>query len=204
MTLNLHYKIYTDLCTIYSATGRYYHNLEHISQCLVEFEDFVRLNPKEFILKREVECALWFHDVIYVPGSKNNEAASAKLFQQYAKNFDLSCDESLVEELILSTKEHTNDSSIEFKLVNDIDMSILGKDYSRCYGNYMINIEKEYKHIPTETYIKGRFNFLKAVLAYDRIYKTDYFFNKYEAQARKNLTQEKNSLISSFDSLLDL
>ena len=54
----------------YVAAGRRYHNLRHLEHCLTEFDAAAR----EIAHPDQVETAIWFHDVIYVPNASDNEA----------------------------------------------------------------------------------------------------------------------------------
>jgi len=49
--------------------------------------------------------------------------------------------------------------------------------------------------VPDFIYNQGRQKVLKHFLAMNQIYKTDYFFNKYESQARTNLNIELEKLL---------
>jgi predicted metal-dependent HD superfamily phosphohydrolase len=44
---------------VHSATGRVYHNLDHLTHCLAEF-DSVRAQAADPVI---AELALWFHDL---------------------------------------------------------------------------------------------------------------------------------------------
>jgi len=193
----LNHKVYAELTTIYSQSHRYYHTIEHINQCIGEYEQFLDKNPSLFFLKREVYLALWFHDVVYNPYSKLNEENSVEIFSQWAIEKDFSVNEDAVKELILGTKIHRVfllELELEHCIVNDIDLSILGQQQS-TYLTYRENIRKEYKHVSVEKYYVSRKKFIEEFLNKKNIYSLKYFRDKYEVGARKNLESEYRFLL---------
>lgn len=58
----------------YDAMGHPYHNWTHIQTMLADF-DTMRHTVRD---ADAVELAIYFHDVIYVPGAQDNEVASAQ------------------------------------------------------------------------------------------------------------------------------
>ena len=89
---------------------------------------------------------------------------------------------------IKCTKSHEfSDSDTNY--FTDADLSILGKSW-KTYEEYYQQIRKEYKIYPDFIYNSGRKKALQHFLKMDRIFKTDYFFEKYEIQARENLQNE--------------
>ena len=77
----------------------------------------------------------------------------------------------------------------------DADLAILGSDYDK-YIHYVKSIRKEYKFYPDFVYNPGRKKVLEHFIQMTRIYKTDFFFSRYEEQARKNMNDEIRQLIS--------
>ena len=75
----------------------------------------------------------------------------------------------------------------------DIDLSILGENPMK-YKEYCENIRKEYQIYPDFIYRKGRQKVLENILKLDSIYKTEFFKQEYESQAKENLTLELNQL----------
>lgn len=77
----------------------------------------------------------------------------------------------------------------EINLFTDADLSILGSVQS-VYVNYAKQVRQEYSIYPDFMYRPGRQKVLNHFLQMKKIFKTDVFFNKYEAQARINLQHE--------------
>ena len=86
-------------------------------------------------------------------------------------------------------KNHEIDNDADVNYFTDADLSILGTS-SSDYENYTGQIRKEYSAYPDFIYKQGRRKVLKHFIEMARIYKTPYFFDKYEHQARVNLTNE--------------
>ena len=76
----------------------------------------------------------------------------------------------------------------------DADLSILGSSFE-AYANYARAIRKEYEFVPLELYCAGRITVLERFLGRSRIYQTLEFGARFEAQARQNLTLERQSLL---------
>lgn len=76
----------------------------------------------------------------------------------------------------------------------DADLSILGKS-PPVYNSYSKQIRQEYAVYPDTLYLPGRKKVILHFLEMPRIYKTDFFYEKYEEQARKNLRREWKDLV---------
>ncbi|MFK7796744.1 MAG: hypothetical protein AB8E82_04765 [Aureispira sp.] len=166
---------------------RYYHNLSHLYNLLSLVEHF-----KGHIQQpRLLELVIWYHDSVYDPASKKNEAASAQLAVQVWQSY---LDEATLQQLetyILSTTKHFPQTKEEDeRLFLDLDLSILAAE-PMIYQAYSKAIEQEYTTIyPLELYQKGRQQVLKAFLERPNIYYSTLFAEHYEAAARANLTAE--------------
>jgi predicted metal-dependent HD superfamily phosphohydrolase len=181
---------YEQLMSLYSQPHRHYHNREHIVECLKEFDAARQLAYQP----RAVELAIWFHDVIYDPHASDNEEQSAELAKRCIA--DLRGAEDLgesVAQLILATKQHDHSLHTDAPLLVDIDLSILGQPADR-FWEYEEQIRKEYHWVPKFLFAPKRAKVLKRFLAREKIYNTQHFFRKYEAQARKNLTDSIQKL----------
>ena len=182
--------LYQDIIKCYSSRGRYYHTLKHL-------EDITRkLAP----VKARIEdwpvlvFAIAYHDVVYNILQQNNEEMSAT-FAQEILNPLLSADElERCLQLIMATKSHQASASGDINYFIDADLSILGAEQER-YQLYKEQIRKEYQYYPDMVYKPGRQKVLNHFLGMDRIFKTDCFYNKYEASARNNLAKELFELL---------
>ena len=59
---------------------------------------------------------------------------------------------------------------------------------------YLKNVRKEYSLYPNLVYNPGRKKVLQHFVEMEKIFKTEYFFEKFEAQAKENLKQELEQL----------
>ena len=68
----------------------------------------------------------------------------------------------------------------------DMDLSILGASVD-VYTQFERNVRQEYKRVPYFLYRKKRKEILQSFLAREAIYYTDFFRDKWEKPARRNL-----------------
>lgn len=111
--------------------------------------------------------------------------------------FDISTftknDFSLCKELILATKFHKKHSNSDVNYFIDVDLAILVESED-IYNEYVKNIRSEYSYLDDETFNNNRKEFLEEMLNREHIYHTTYFRDKYETDARKNITNEINNI----------
>lgn len=174
---------YDQLVALYSGPNRFYHNLQHLTECLQEFDE------ARFLARRPitVELAIWFHDAIYDSHADDNEERSAQLAREWLSEAGGS--PKLIEsvtELILATQHNAVPEDPDTQLIVDVDLSILGRTPAR-FHEYELQIRQEYSWVPEEIFATRRAAILRAFLARERIFATDWFRAKYEKQARRNL-----------------
>jgi len=172
----------------YTKKSRYYHNLFHINNMLIQAEVY-----KENILDFEtLKFSIWYHDIIYKPSKNDNEEKSAIVAENNLELLGLNKEKrEKVKSMIISTKKHQlilNDNSDNAYML-DLDLSILGTDWV-TYKKYIENIRKEYKMYPNFMYNQGRKKVLKSFLNRDTLYFTEVVKTKLENQARENIKRE--------------
>ena len=176
------------------SPGRFYHTWNHIAACLAQFAE------QRFDSPRMVFLALLYHDAVYVPGSKDNEARSAELAERALSSHSRlpEAERRGVSHMILLTADHhaPNDklTSDEAKLI-DIDLSILGSAWPE-YREYMQGVRREYCPAVTSEfrYRIGRRAFLERVLRQPRIFLTEEMAERLETKARSNISGEMELL----------
>ncbi len=176
-------KLWQEIEDAYSQANRHYHTLKHLENIYNEL-------PKlDFV----TEFAIFYHDIIYDVKQTDNEQKSALFCKDRLTclNVDISIIEDTVT-LINETKTH-NPSSKCNALFLDADLSILGSNED-IYENYTKQIRAEYAVYSQSDYYTGRKKVLKHFLEKERIYHSDYFYNKYEAKARENIENELKTL----------
>jgi len=174
--------IYNDILEGYSESHRYYHTIDHVKACLRHLD-----SVENVANRRDVEIALWFHDVIYDSFKKDNEEQSA-IFADSALNVLGESKQIIdsVKHLVILTKHPSDPKELHEKYLIDIDLSILGSSED-VYEGYERWIRKEYSNVPAILYRRGRKKVLRSFLDQPKIYTTELFYEKYEANARKNL-----------------
>lgn len=185
--------IFELIASHYNQPHRHYHTLQHLFDV---FDDLA--NPIAELVQLEQDSilfAVWFHDIIYQPGRKDNEAKSAEIAVEQLKLLDVPKETmSMVHQAILCTHKHKDPNHCyATELFLDADMAILGKSKDEYYA-YTENVRKEFSRIPNILYNKGRKNFLETVNCKTRIFLTNYFHEGLELNARENITQEIASL----------
>ena len=182
-------QLWNEIETQYSEKYRHYHTLNHLYHMFQAYDEVEPLIHH----KATFQFAIWYHDIIYKASKNNNEEQSARVAVDRSQKLSLENSQiELIKTLIISTKKH---SILADKYISDnaylldIDLSILGSDWN-SYQTYCSNIRKEYKIYPTFMYNKGRKQVLKHFLDRDSLYFTEYFKEKFETQARKNIKRE--------------
>lgn len=183
-------ELWTEIEKSYSSKSRHYHNLEHLKSLLKELNDVKgKIDNWNCLL-----FTLFYHDAVYNARRSDNEEKSAELAIKRMKQ--ISVDTETIERCKLQievTKTHVKSEDTDANYFTDADLSILGRDWA-TYTTYTENVRKEYSIYPDLVYKPGRKKVLQHFLSMDRIFKTDYFHKKFEAQAKENLQRELLSL----------
>lgn len=185
----------TELAVAYGEPHRAYHNADHIAEVLGWFDRVA--DGTGWQAPSDVYTAIVFHDAIYAPGTKDNEARSAEWARRAISEHALPVRADRVAELIELTAQHgtLETATGDTGLFLDADMAIVGAPIER-YRAYAQQIRREYASIPAAAYRAGRAGFLEALARKPRIYFTDEFHERLDARARLNLADEIATLQS--------
>lgn len=130
------------LANMYSTEYRKYHGMCHIIH-IFEFQQAHKIS-----LTLAQKLAILYHDVVYLPGCKENEELSAKFMVAALKPF--APHEALDEasRIVIDTKQHFTVNpfymSQQSKLVLDLDISSMSLDYDKfLWWNRLV--EEEFK-----------------------------------------------------------
>ena len=182
--------LWLEIFTKYSEPKRHYHTITHLENLITELKE-VKTNIQDW---QTTLFAVFYHDVVYKASSSTNEEDSAKLAKQRLTEISYPTDRiSKCIEMIMATKNHKDSNDNEINYFTDADLAILGQN-PEDYYEYTENIRKEYSIYPDFIYNSGRKKVLQHLLQMDRIYKTEYFYNRYEKQARINGNSELEAL----------
>ena len=173
----------------YRTPGRHYHTWEHVLDCVEK----LRLMPVE--APRTVFLALVFHDAVYVPGRRDNEALSADLAGDILREHTAipEGEREAIRKIILATRNHwpQTGSSHDLRTALDIDMSILGSD-RETYDAYVANVKREF--VPAAAseaqFRAGRAAFLSRLLLSRAMFTTEEGKVRWQAAARANVALE--------------
>ena len=183
-------RFWQEVTTEYNKPDRHYHNLTHLNHLVNELAT-IKDNINDWPV---LVFSVAFHDIVYNVLQKDNEEKSADIAVERLSL--LQPDNEAIEkcrEQILATKNHAISKCSDTNYFTDADLSILGQDYD-TYKKYTRQIRKEYRIYPDFLYRPGRRKVLKHFLEMPAIFKTNYFSEKYEQQARENMLKELKEL----------
>jgi predicted metal-dependent HD superfamily phosphohydrolase len=170
----------------YSNKKRHYHTLYHLESLLQHlFTIKIQIKDWDTIL-----FSLYYHDIIYNPLKTTNEEKSAEFAENRMQLIGVpqkTIENSLNQ--ILATKKHLLSIDNDTNIFTDADLSILGQPWN-VYANYYTQVRNEYALYPDLIYKPGRKKVLEHFLQMERIFKTDFFYTKFELQAKENLQKE--------------
>lgn len=172
-----------ELSARYCEPHRAYHNLRHIAEML--------LQGRAFPLSAEQVMAVWFHDAIYDPKSRTNEADSAELARRALTRLGWnSARIELVAAIVLDTASH-EPKRPESEPVLDLDLAVLaGKP--DAYASYVAAVRCEYAFVAEPDWRKGRREWAQRMLARERLFFTEWG-RGLEPAARRNLAGESTA-----------
>jgi predicted metal-dependent HD superfamily phosphohydrolase len=179
-------ELWNEIENSYSHQGRYYHTLHHLENMFYELSH-VETNIKDW---NTILFALFYHDIVYKPTSNLNEEKSAELAE--ARLSEIAYPEQQIKKCkraILATKTHIESTDSDINYFTDADLCILGQSWEN-YSTYARNVRKEYSIYPDFIYNRGRKKVLNHFISMERIFKTNFFFQKFEKNARENLMHE--------------
>lgn len=205
------------LVPLYNSPQRHYHDLNHINFCISKLQEaLLNAYPywvADSLMEQCLTYAIYFHDAIYSPypnAIHSNEVMSALLFHDHVnENYDLYLNRMFggsvvkfdtfvetVKECIHATEYHLDIDKYPEEiqrprmvdLVMDIDLSGFAKPLQEVLLD-SDRIFREYQclGLPRNVMLENRIKFLNALLAKEAIFRTEYFHDKYEAEARSNI-----------------
>lgn len=180
----------------YATPPRAYHDFGHVREVLRHCQD-IAAGPG-WHQPREVWLAALYHDAVYEAGRKDNEARSAQLAVAAIDHHlpHAGIDSARVAGLIALTARHgrigadqlgSDAGAGDTRHFLDCDMAILGADPA-VFEHYDRAIAEEYRgKVPGLIFRANRKRFLRRLLHSERIYLSDWFHQRLDAAARRNL-----------------
>ena len=184
----------SELRTAYATPRRAYPNWSHVAAVLERVGE-VAEGPG-WAQPREVWLAAIFHDAVYVAGARDNEARSAALARESIPRWfpQAELDVDRVAALVELTARHGGltpadvEGDRDAALFLDCDTAILGATPA-AFDAYDAAVRREYAAVPDDAYRAGRRKFLTTMRDRPRIFLSDLFHQRYDAQARENLAR---------------
>ncbi|MCP4472428.1 MAG: hypothetical protein GY815_17420 [Gammaproteobacteria bacterium] len=177
--------IHQRLLTGYNESHRHYHTLAHIEHCMAMFEQCESLTA----FPDALEIAIWMHDVILEPGRRDNEAMSAELYLELSADAHADEMRQLIARLIVATR-HDGNSLEDADSIYMVDIDLSG--FALSWDEFLrdsLNLRAENPHLSDADYQLNKTGFQRRLLARPRFFLSDFFFERYEQQARNNLTR---------------
>jgi predicted metal-dependent HD superfamily phosphohydrolase len=178
--------VFEELVTLYTGPDRFYHDLSHIRELLdiiAGFEPYI----DDYTA---VRLAVWFHDAIYNTRANDNEVLSAALARRALTHLGLPQEAVLrVQELILATAGHyAVPHDLDAQILLDADLSPLGASPD-VFASDGQDLQREHAWMSDSDYAAARQRILKDFLDRERLFQTAWFRDKYEDQARRNISR---------------
>lgn len=177
--LSLPSAVVDELRARYGEPHRGYHNAAHVG--LLWLRHLLHGGKRA---DRGLALAILFHDAIYDPRAKDNEARSAALLGALLPGGD-----AWAEAAICATADHIGyagaDARVERLL--DLDFSPLAED-GAVFARNARALRQEYDHVPEAEWLVGRGDVLRRFLAAPALFRTGLRAT-YEARARANLSE---------------
>lgn len=179
------------LAAMYSEPHRRYHTLAHVESLQRWFHHWHALAREPHL----IHAAIWFHDSVYDPQRKDNEAHSAELARiELAAIGWAPQDIERVAALVLATQHHEAEArDTDAWLFLDLDLSVLAQSPA-VYASYKAAVRAEYAWVEDARFRAGRTAVLRSFIERDAIYRTPELRVAWEAAARANLAAELKAL----------
>jgi predicted metal-dependent HD superfamily phosphohydrolase len=168
----------------YGERHRHYHTWTHVESLLAAARRDAMATPA-------ILLAIAYHDVVYSPTAKDNEAQSANALFAAWQRKAVHADEATVRHAMGMINLGTGDAQADWFW--DADREILAAA-REAYQAYAAAVRKEYKIYPDFMYRRGRAQFLQGELARPKIFRTDSFNARFGDAARANLAAELDAL----------
>jgi len=174
--------IHAQLVDYYSEPQRFYHTLAHIEHCLTLFDKISHdlQNPEA------LELAIWFHDMVYAPGAIDNEQLSADQFMAASDGvFDDRLRDTVYRHIMATVHNGSEVNNADTKYMVDIDLSSFGQPWAEFIRD-SDNLRLEMENLSDDLFYQKQAAFQDKLFCRPKFFKSDYFYDNYETQARQN------------------
>ena len=173
--------VYAEVAARYADPARHYHTLEHVDDCLARLDAVANLveNPDA------IEIAIWFHDVVYATGVRDNEARSARFYLQRSAGATPLFRRAVCR-MILASRHVRPMRGADPGYMVDIDLAGFGRPWAEFRSTTDL-IRAESPQRTDGEFAAGLAPFLRALVARPRMFATAWFRDRCEAAARRNV-----------------
>ncbi len=162
---------------------RHYHDARHMAACV----SMAAAHRAHAPHPNEVVLALLFHDAIYDPQARDNEARSATLADDALSSLGAGdAIRARIVRLVMATAGHEAAGDADAELVLACDLAILGADEA-TFDAFERDIRAEYAFVPDDAYRAGRSRVLLSFLERATLYGVPAIAAEREDRARANL-----------------
>lgn len=177
--------VFDQLDRLYGEPHRRYHTAGHIEHCLRQLD----LAADRMDEPDAVEMAVWFHDAIYDIPAKDNELRSAELFAALAGERGSEQFRTKVHVLVMATTHlDPPPRTLDESFMVDIDLSSFG----RPWDEFLLDsraVRAELPHLSDAEFYPRQRRFLESLAARPRFCFTEFFRDRHEARARRNIAR---------------
>ncbi len=186
-------RVGADLLAQWREPHRHYHTADHLAAVLAVV-DAHRAHAAD---PDAVRLAAWYHDAVYDPRRVDNEEASAVLAESTLPMLAIPPDRvSEVARLVRQTASHDpSPGDRNGELLTDADLAVLASS-PETYAAYTAAVRREYAHVSDAQFTTGRAGVLENLLNLPQLFHIPALRQRWEDQARANLTRELQALRS--------
>lgn len=203
-----------DVLQRWSSDDRHYHGLQHLMDIAASVETLTpQMHRPEL-----VRLAAWYHGVVFSTEAKDtytrnggeDEAASAEVAYEDLLRLGVPEDNARrVAELVRGIRSKCDPRSSDTAKLDAIDIDLLALRDAHMgtlavepqrYKKYIERVRKEYSHIPTVLFLRGRQEIIRHLLGRSALFITP-LARQWEEITRENLQAESQRIAAKIEAL---
>lgn len=203
-----------DVLRRWSSDDRHYHGLQHLMDIAASVETLTpQMHRPEL-----VRLAAWYHGVVFSTEAKDtytrnggeDEAASAEVAYEDLLRFGVPEDNARrVAELVRGVRSKCDPRSSDTAKLDAIDIDLLALRDAHMgtlavepqrYKKYIERVRKEYSHIPTVLFLRGRQEIIRHLLGRPALFITP-LARQWEETTRENLQAESQRIAAKLEAM---
>lgn len=203
-----------DVLRRWSSDDRHYHGLQHLMDVAASVETLTpQMHRPEL-----VRLAAWYHGVVFSTEAKDtytrnggeDEAASAEVAYEDLLRLGVPEDNARrVAELVRGVRSKCDPRSSDTAKLDAIDIDLLALRDAHMgtlavepqrYKKYIERVRKEYSHIPTVLFLRGRQEIIRHLLGRPALFITP-LARQWEETTRENLQAESQRIAAKLEAM---